>query len=147
MATVDAIPSACTVNQIDWSKEQSCDRDISQVIDMVHSGTKTKDFKDLPVSVKTLIRDFDRLLLIDEVLYRNSILDGEQVRQLVVPYTYRLIACRVCMMMLAIQGATSLYGLLDSVFTGQAWNSALTAMFLTVRVVFAGKHQLFLLRI
>ncbi|KAH3737258.1 hypothetical protein DPMN_043841 [Dreissena polymorpha] len=32
MATVDAIPSASTVNQIDWSKEQSCDRDISQVI-------------------------------------------------------------------------------------------------------------------
>jgi hypothetical protein len=40
MVTVDAIPSACTVNQIDWSKEQSCNRDISQVIDMVHSGTK-----------------------------------------------------------------------------------------------------------
>ncbi|XP_052227466.1 uncharacterized protein LOC127842158 [Dreissena polymorpha] len=94
MVTVDAIPSACTVNQIDWSKEQSCGRDISQVIDMVHSGTKPKAFKDLPVSVEKLIRNFDRLSLFDEVLYRNSILDGEQVRQLVVPYSYRLIACR-----------------------------------------------------
>ena len=78
-------------NVINWKKEQSKDRSIKRVIDLVSSGSRPREgdlHRETP-EVQKYLREWRRLHLKDNILYRTTTLDGQNISQLVVPQIYR----------------------------------------------------------
>ncbi|MCU7858926.1 MAG: DDE-type integrase/transposase/recombinase, partial [Candidatus Thiodiazotropha sp. (ex Lucinoma kastoroae)] len=76
---------------VDWAKEQSSDQSIGRILHFVKSGSyppKGDLSSELPDVFKYL-RHWKNLCLIDGVLYRNTVLNGEKVQQLVLPFQFR----------------------------------------------------------
>lgn len=87
----DHLPDTTGLNQVDWKVEQRSDATIARVIDLLQVGHKpTKRQMALEEeSVYKLLREWDKLILKDDVLYRQSQLYGESVTQLVLPVAYQ----------------------------------------------------------
>ena len=79
------LPDTTGFSQVDWKVEQRSDATIARVINLLQAGHKpTKRQVALEEeSVYKLLREWDKLSLRDEVLYRQSQLYGENVSQLV----------------------------------------------------------------
>ena len=90
----DDLPDTIGLSQIDWKAEQRSDSTISRVIDLLQVGHKpTKCQMALEEeSVYKLLREWDKLILKDDILYRQSQLYGENVTQLVLPVAYHDLA-------------------------------------------------------
>ncbi|KAK7893154.1 hypothetical protein WMY93_022306 [Mugilogobius chulae] len=74
-----------------WYEAQRNDPSIGKVIGFVERGQKPH-FKDVtaePLEVKLLLREWDRLELIDDVLYRKCFDRGSKIHQLILPAKYR----------------------------------------------------------
>ena len=82
------------LKQIDWKKAQSQDADLSRVIDLVRDGCRPrgKNVSLESVNVQKYLREWKKLHLEGHILYRTASLDGQQVRQLVIPAAYKDIA-------------------------------------------------------
>jgi transposase InsO family protein len=81
------------MNSVNWASEQSKDPDLSKVISILRSGSRPRG-GDLPREVKSLLRDYSSLVLDNDVLYRTASVDGEKVRQLIIPSSFRSVAFR-----------------------------------------------------
>ena len=70
------------INIVDWVKEQSEDDSIGIIVQYVKSGycPQKEELLEFPDAVKYL-RHWKNFCLIDNVLYRNTIIDGEKVQQ------------------------------------------------------------------
>ena len=88
------LPDTTGFSQVDWKVEQRSDATIARVINLLQAGHRpTKRQMALEEeSVYKLLREWDKLSLRDEVLYRQSQLYGENVSQLVLPIAFRDIA-------------------------------------------------------
>ena len=76
---------------IDWSREQLADPNVARVKKLVESVFCT-EYSDLrtesPIVLKYL-RERKIFLLVDGVLYRNTTVDGQNTRQLVLPAHFK----------------------------------------------------------
>ena len=83
----DIPPASSDLRDIDWSKEQLADPNVARVKNLVKSGF-CPEYSDLrtesPIVLKYL-RTWKKFSLVDGVLYRNTTVDGQNTRQLVLP--------------------------------------------------------------
>ena len=79
------------INTVDWAKEQSRDQFIDRVIYFVKSGycPQKEELKAEHPEVSKYLRHWKSMSLENGILYRNTVLNGENVKQLVLPYSYR----------------------------------------------------------
>ena len=91
IAADDAVPNdalkGSVMTSTDWVKGQSGDQTISRVKELVSSGQKPSKkvaAKEHP-DVKRYLRDWTKLKLKNNVLYRTVSIDGQQYDQLIVP--------------------------------------------------------------
>jgi hypothetical protein len=86
MATEDAYV-ADSIAKIDWFSEQSNDSTLSLVMNILRSGSLPcgKDTSTKPHAVHKYLREANQLSKQDNILYRTATLDGQQVKQLVIP--------------------------------------------------------------
>ena len=82
------------MQQVDWKDAQHRDFDIAEVISFVYNGKKPKgeNLHQHSDEVQRYIREWNRLAVKDNHLYRNSTLDSENIRQFVLPKTLRDLA-------------------------------------------------------
>ena len=81
---------------VDWRFEHSRDRSIARVVSLLHSGFRPRGRnlgKELP-PVQKLLREWKRLSLQDGILYRTTVQNGEAVKQLVLPESFRETALK-----------------------------------------------------
>ena len=78
------------INPVDCMKEQSEDDSIGIILQYVKSGycPLKEELLEFPDAVKYL-RHWKNFCLAHNVLYRNTIIDGEKVQQLVLPVAFR----------------------------------------------------------
>ena len=90
--TKDSMPE--NLHNIDWREEQRQDQTLGRVIELVESSFQPRGEESSrePVEVQKFMREWKRLHLEDDILYRTAFLDGEEVRQLVVPEHFKDIA-------------------------------------------------------
>ena len=76
---------------IDWSKEQLANANIARIIELFDNGFCPERcvLRDESPVVLKYIREWKKLVFIDEVLYRNTVLDSQHIRQLVLPCHFR----------------------------------------------------------
>ena len=93
----DSIPSESTkLKDIDWAKEQSADVTLKRVIQLLRTDNcqhKNELMKESPEVCK-YVREWQKFSLIDNVLYRNTVIDGEQTQQLVLPNSFKDIVLK-----------------------------------------------------
>jgi hypothetical protein len=96
MATEEA-ELADSIAKIDWFNEQSNDSTLSLVMNILRSGSlpRGKDTSTKQPVVQKYLRESNRLSIQDNILYRTVTLDGQQVKQLVIPESHRNIAMKV----------------------------------------------------
>ena len=88
------MPSYSTIRTsepINWAFEQSKDPNISKVISILQYGSHQRG-ENIPKMVKSLLRDMSRLIIENGVLYRTATVDGQPVRQLILPASHQTIA-------------------------------------------------------
>ena len=79
------------LNTVDWAKEQANDLSIGKILPFVKSGylpQKEELSENLPDVFKYL-RHWKNLCLLDGIVYRNTVLNGEKFKQLVLPFRFR----------------------------------------------------------
>ena len=93
-ADQDDLPDTTGLCDFDWKAEQRSDETIRRVIYLIEKGYKpTKRQMALEdANVFKLLKEWDKLVLKDDVLFRHSSLYGEKVKQLVLPFVYRDLA-------------------------------------------------------
>ena len=76
---------------MDWPKEQLADPDLARVIYWLKRGYYPDKFEPQNESLVVLkiLRECKKLDLVNKVLYRHTVLDGEDVHQLVLPSHFR----------------------------------------------------------
>ena len=93
----DSIPSESTeLKNIDWAKEQSADVTLKRVIQLLRTDNcrhKNELMKESPEVCK-YVREWQKFSLVDNVLYRNTVIDGEQTQQLVLPNSFKDIVLK-----------------------------------------------------
>lgn len=77
-APVNDIEATTEMTNIDWRKEQT----LARVIEILE---KRKDSKKETTLVQKYLRERNKLLFLNGILYRNSVLDGGKVFQLCLP--------------------------------------------------------------
>ena len=84
------------LQQIDWKKEQNRDPNISVIIKLLREGEKPRGeiTSQYSEEVQKYLKEWNRLCIKDGILYRNSTLDGLDVRQLVLPESKREVALK-----------------------------------------------------
>lgn len=84
------------ISKIDWKSEQSKDPCLSRVVDLLRSGSLRggRNTKLEPLPVQKFFREYKNLIIENDILYRTTSLDGQQLKQLVLPDCYRKIAIR-----------------------------------------------------
>ena len=87
----DGVPASSELKDVDWSREQLADPNIARVKHLVESGF-CPQYSNLrtetPIVLKYL-REWKKLMLVDGILYRNTTVDGQSARQLVLPAHFR----------------------------------------------------------
>ena len=87
----DVPPLSSEFQDINWSREQLADPNISRVKTLFKSGF-CPEFSDLKTESPTVlkyIREWKKFSLVDDILFRNTTLDGQSVRQLVLPSHFK----------------------------------------------------------
>ena len=81
-------------NNISWLQEQQKDETISRVTDLLRSSFRPReeDYRRESKNVQKYLREWNRLYLADGILFRTASLDGQPVRQIVIPETHKNIA-------------------------------------------------------
>ena len=83
------------LQQKDCKSAQMNDPDISTVIQLAQGGVKPKgDLSEYSDTVRKYFREWSRLQVIDNVLYRNAVIDGMDIRQIVLPSSLHDIAIK-----------------------------------------------------
>lgn len=90
----DGVQSAELFNQIDWATEQKNDQAIARILILKSKGSQLGEGNHHRETkqVQKYMREHKQLVLDDGVLYRTSTLDGQPVKQLVIPESYRNLA-------------------------------------------------------
>lgn len=85
------------LNSINWQTEQSKDMALRRVVDLVRSDFRPrgKGLARESLSVQKYLREWSRLQLDGDILYRIASLDGHQVKQLVLPESYHQLALKL----------------------------------------------------
>ena len=94
-AVPDCYGSHSDMNKLDWQKIQREDPTISEVIGYVRVGSKPGSLANVQGEAKLILREFDKLRLRENTLYRcvnNSL--GNKYYQLVLPSKFRIQAIR-----------------------------------------------------
>ena len=96
------IMESTDINTVDWVKEQSEGDCVGIIVHYVKSGycPQKEELLEFPDSVK-YFRHWKNFYLVDHVLYRNTIIDGEKVQQLVLPVAFRDLVLNTFTTMLA----------------------------------------------
>ena len=84
------------LSSADWASEQMKDVTLSRVIHLLKSdfNPQTTSLKDETTSVAKYMRDWQKLSFNNNILYRTTTLDGQQVRQLVLPLHFRNVVLK-----------------------------------------------------
>ena len=84
------------MGKLNWGNEQKEDSHVNRVRYMVSQREKPagRTLQKESEEVKSLLRVWKELRVESDVLYRETSVNGEQVRQLVLPSKYRQIALR-----------------------------------------------------
>ena len=82
------------VQTVNWKMRQNADKAIKLIASFVEKGRKPpyRERSSLPEETKSLLRDFDMLMVADGVLYHKQQRDGQEVYQLILPKEYRKTA-------------------------------------------------------
>ena len=99
---VNSIDSQCDslestdISTVDWAHEQLSDFTLRRVIQLLRSGylPQNNEHKDKTPAVSKYFREWNKLSICKNVLYRSTVLNGEQNRQLVLPIRFREIGLR-----------------------------------------------------
>ena len=85
------------LSSVDWAIEQSKDITLSRVIYLLKSkyNPQTSSLKDETTSVTRYMRDWQKLSFSNNILYRTTSIDGQQVRQLVLPMHLRSVVLKL----------------------------------------------------
>ena len=85
------------LNSVDWASEQSKDVTLNRVIHLLKSkyNPQTTSLKDETTSVTRYMRDWQKLSFSNNILYRTTTIDGQQVRQLVLPMHFRSVVLKL----------------------------------------------------
>ena len=85
------------LSSVDWASEQMKDVTLSRVIHLLKSdfNPQTTSLKDETTSVAKYMRDWQKLSFNNNILYRTTTLDGQQVRQLVLPLHFRSVVLKL----------------------------------------------------
>ena len=88
---------ATELSSVDWATEQSKDIPLSRVIYLLKSkyNPQTSSLKDETTSVTRYMRDWQKLSFSNNILYRTTSIDGQQVRQLVLPMHLRSVVLKL----------------------------------------------------
>ena len=89
----DSTTSTDKLNQISWLQEQQQDETIARVTDLVRSSFRPREeeIRRESKNVQKYLREWNRLYLEDGILFRTASLDGQPVRQLVIPESHKTI--------------------------------------------------------
>ena len=81
---------------VDWSKEQLADPTLARVIELANLGfcPERSDLRTETPSVLKYMREWKKLSLTDGILYRNTVLNNVQTRQLVLPLHFQTIVLK-----------------------------------------------------
>ena len=76
---------------VDWAKEQASDKTLNRVIELLISGyfPHKNEQRVETTEVSRYFREWTKLEVANHILYRISILDGQETSQLVVPTSFR----------------------------------------------------------
>ena len=87
----------CFFSNVNWVKEQSADKVLKRVIELLLSECFPSglDLKSESLEVSKYLREASKLLLQNDILYRNALLDNVPVKQLVLPASFRKKAFRL----------------------------------------------------
>ncbi|MCW4250032.1 MAG: RNase H-like domain-containing protein [Candidatus Thiodiazotropha endolucinida] len=80
-------PASSEFKDINWSREQLADPSIARIISLLKTGF-SPEYSDLKTETPTVLkylREWKKFSLVDGILYRNTVLDGQNARQLVLP--------------------------------------------------------------
>ena len=82
------------VQAVNWKRRQNADEAIKLIASFVEVGKKPpyKERSGLPEETKSLLHDFDMLMVTDGVLYRKQQRDDQEVYQLILPKEYQKAA-------------------------------------------------------
>lgn len=87
----DKFIQSTDIQNVDWAKEQVADVTLKRVIQFLENGfcpMKNELNKETP-EVQRYVKEWKKLCFVDSVLYRNTVLDGQQTRQLVLPSKFK----------------------------------------------------------
>lgn len=81
----DEMNSCDTFTLNDWRQEQTQDKAIGRVIDIMRSGLRPRgeSVKREPLQVQKLLRVYKKLELIEGILYKTSSHNGQKTKQIV----------------------------------------------------------------
>ena len=87
----DIPPASSHLRDIDWSREQLADPNVARVKNLVESGfcPEYSDLRTESPTVLKYLREWKKFSLVDGVLYRNTTVDGQNTRQLVLPSHFK----------------------------------------------------------
>ena len=93
------IPSlqSTELKNVDWAKEQAADKILKRVIQLLHIGhcpVKNELSRESPEVLK-YIREWKKLDFVGPVLYRNTVINGQQTQQLVLPSQFKEIVLKL----------------------------------------------------
>ncbi|MEW8338813.1 MAG: ribonuclease H family protein, partial [Candidatus Thiodiazotropha taylori] len=104
----DSTPSESTeLKNIDWAKEQSSDVTLKRVIQLLRTDKcrqKNELMKESPEVCK-YVREWQKFSFVDNVLYRNTVIDGEQLNSWFYQIVLKTLFLNICMMMSVIRAA------------------------------------------
>ena len=82
----DDILQSTALSAHDWKKAQQTDHSLSKIIHWIHDGLRpTAQLVETDNIDKRFLRDWDKLILLDDVLHRQVTIDDQSCDQLVVP--------------------------------------------------------------
>ena len=143
--SADVIQSSDIVESrtIDWKERQDMDRMLNRWEHYVRTGKKPK-VEDMSPEHQPLsfVRNFKYFILENNILYRKTVIEGEEYKQLVMPHhtsTQFYNNCMINLDTLEERGRHHLYGI-D--FIGVVWPRTSTIGSRTVEDAYIERHQL-----
>ena len=85
------------LNSVDWATEQSKDVTLSQVIYLLKSGYNPQNtcLQNEDINVSKHLKDWKKLSFQNNILYRTTMIDGQQITQLVLPVDFRSVVLKL----------------------------------------------------
>ena len=85
------------LNSVDWATEQSKDVTLSRVIYLLKSGYNPQNtrLQNEDINVSKHLKDWEKLSFKNNILYRTTMIDGQQITQLVLPVHFRSVVLKL----------------------------------------------------